>query len=121
MAMSKHDLVGAFEKQTLTLEEKIKLLDYAEANQKLGGRNIAEVFNIGKTAAANILKNKKEICEQYKNAHDKNKKTVALGNTSLSVTFCMIGTKNVAPLVCIQTGPLLRDEVMEIKEQLKDS
>ena len=64
MAMSKHELVGAFEKQTLTIEEKIKFLDYAEANQKLGCRKLAEIFNIGKMAAGNILKNKRKTREQ---------------------------------------------------------
>ena len=69
MAMSKHQLAGALEKKTLTLEGIIKFLDYAEANQKLGCRKLAEVFNIEKTASANILKNKKKIREQYEQIH----------------------------------------------------
>ena len=46
-------------------------------------------------AAANILKIKKKIHKQYEQFHHKNN-AVDLGNTSLSVTFCMTGTKNVA-------------------------
>ena len=36
MAMSKYQLAGSLEKKTLALQEKIKFLDYAEANEKLG-------------------------------------------------------------------------------------
>ena len=58
MAMPKYQLAGSLEKKTLTLQEKIKFLDYAEANEKLGCRKLADVFEIGKTVANNILKNK---------------------------------------------------------------
>ena len=34
----KYQLAGSLEKKTLTLQEKIKFLDYAEANKKLGCR-----------------------------------------------------------------------------------
>ena len=56
--MPKYQLAGSLEKKTLTLQEKIKFLDYAEANEKLGCRKLADVFEIGKTVANNILKNK---------------------------------------------------------------
>ena len=51
-----------FRKKTLTLQEKIKFLDYAEANEKVGCRKLPDVFKIGKTAANNILKNKTNKC-----------------------------------------------------------
>ena len=70
--MSKYQLAGSLEKKTLTLQEKIKFLDYAEANEKLGCRKLA-VFKIGKTAA-NILKKKQMLREQYEHFHDKTKK-----------------------------------------------
>ena len=56
MAMSKYQLAGSF-------QEKIKFLDYAEANERLGCRKLADVFKIGKTAANNILKNKQMLRE----------------------------------------------------------
>ena len=56
MAMSEYQLTGSLEKKTLTLQEEIKFLGYAELNQKLGCRKLANVFKIGKTAANNILK-----------------------------------------------------------------
>ena len=64
MAMSKYQLAGSLEKKTLTLQEKIKFLDYAEANEKLGCRRLADVFKIRKTAASNMLKNKQILREQ---------------------------------------------------------
>ena len=74
MAMSKYQLAGSLEKKTLTLQEKIKFLDYAEANEKLGCRKLADVFKIGNTAANNILKNKQMLRDQYEHFHDKTKK-----------------------------------------------
>ena len=72
--MSKYQLTGFLEKKTSILQEKIKFLDYAEANKKLGCRKLADVFKIRKTAANNILKNKQMLREQYEHFHDKTKK-----------------------------------------------
>ena len=74
----------------------IKFLDYVEANEKLGLCKLAEISDIGKMAAANILKIKKKIHKQHEQFHHKNN-AVNLGNRSLSMTLCMTGTKNVAP------------------------
>ena len=79
MAISKYQLAGSLEKKTLTLQEKIKFLDYAEANEKLGCQKLADVFKIGKTASNNILKNKQMLREQYEHFHDKIKKRSRLG------------------------------------------
>ena len=78
-----HQLAGALEKKTLTLEQKIKFLEYAEGNKNVGCRKLADVFNIGKTAAANILNNKKKIREQYDKFHEKNKKRNRSGKYKL--------------------------------------
>ena len=48
----------------MTLERKIKLLD-ANKKRKQGYRLLAEMFKIGKTAAANIIKNEGSICKEY--------------------------------------------------------
>ena len=55
MAMPKYQLAGSLEKNNLTLQEKIKFLDYAEANENLGCRKLADVFKIGKAAAKQYL------------------------------------------------------------------
>ena len=85
MAISKQQLAGALEKKTLTLYEKIKFLEYAERNKTLGCRKLADVLHIGKTATANILKNKKKIRKQYSNFHEKNKNVIDQENTKLSI------------------------------------
>ena len=46
--------------KTLTLEGKIKRLD-ANKERKQSCRQLAEMFNIGKTTAANIIKNEASI------------------------------------------------------------
>ena len=49
--LSKHQLAGKLAKETLILDEKIKILDFAKKNLKLGCRKIPDIYKIGKTAA----------------------------------------------------------------------
>ena len=121
MAMSKYQLAGSLEKKTLTLQEKIKFLDYAEAIEKLGCRKLADVFKIGKTAANNILKNKQMLREQYEHFHDKTKKRNRPGkykviNDILYEWYQKCCSSNFYP-----NGPLLKEEAMKIKNQLQNS
>ena len=101
MAMSKYQLTGSLEKKTLTLQEKIKFLDYAEPNEKLSCRKLTDVFKIGKTAANNILKNKQMLREQYEHFHDKTKKRSRPGKYKVINVSYMSGTKNAAPQIFI--------------------
>ena len=64
--LSKQQLAGKLPKKTLTLHEKIKLLDFAKKNPKLGCRKLADIYKIGKTAAANIFKNEKKFVNNMK-------------------------------------------------------
>ena len=64
MAMSKHQFAGSLIKETLTQDGKIKRLD-ANKERKQSCRQLAEMFNIGKTAAANIIKNEVSIRKEY--------------------------------------------------------
>ena len=117
--MSKYQLKGSLEKKTLTLQEKIQFLDYAEANEKLGCRKLA-VFKTAKTAANNILKNKQMLREQYEHFHDKTKKPSRPGkykviNDILYEWYQKCCSSNFYP-----NGPLLK-EAMEIKCQLQNS
>ena len=65
-----------------------------------------------KYAAANILKNKKKIREQYEQFHDKTKK----GGRILCYSYQKCCSSGLYP-----NGLILRKEAMEIKEQLQDS
>ena len=118
MALSEYQLAGSLEKRTLTLQEKIKFLDYAEANEKLGCRKLADVFKIGKTATN---KNKQMLREQYEHFHDKTKKRSRPGkykviNDILYEWYQKCCSSNFYP-----NGPLLKEEAMEIKNQLQNS
>ena len=72
--LSKQQLADKLAKKTLTLDEKIKFLDFAKKNPKLGCWKLADIHKIGKTAAANILKNEKKIREQHEMFCKKSKK-----------------------------------------------
>ena len=105
----------------MTLREKIKFLDYAEANEKFGCRKLADVFKIGKTAANNILKNKQMLREQYEHFHDKTKEGSRPGkykviNDILYEWYQKCCSSNFDP-----NGPLLKEEAVEIKNQLQNS
>ena len=69
-----YQLAGKLSKRTLTLDEKIKLLDFKKKNPSLGYRAIGEKFNIGKTAGASILSNEDKIRKQHELFHEKSKK-----------------------------------------------
>ena len=59
MAMSKQKLVAGMKRTRLSLNDKIKILNYASENPKKGCRDIANQFQTGKTAAATILRDGK--------------------------------------------------------------
>ena len=53
---SKKREAGKLNKRCLTLDEKIKIVDEVKT-RKLSCRTIAKEFQIGKTQAANVVKN----------------------------------------------------------------
>lgn len=119
--MSKNKLAGKLQKKTLTLEEKVNFLDFAGRNSKLGCRKLAEIFKIGKTAAAKILKNKDKIRQQHENFHEKTRKRVRYGkyreiNEILFEWYKKCCASNIFP-----NGVMLKEEAICIKEKLKNS
>ena len=54
---SKFQLSARMKRKNLSLDEKMKAIDYANKNPKMGCRVIAEHFSIGKTCVSNILRN----------------------------------------------------------------
>ena len=69
MATNKYQFAGKLSKRTLTLDEKIKLLDFKKKNPSLRCRAIGEKFNIGKTTAASILSKEDKIRKQHELFH----------------------------------------------------
>ena len=111
MVMSKHQLARFLSKKTLTLEGKIKLLD-SNKKRKQSCRQLAEQFNIKKTAAAKIIKNEASIRKEYKlfkgNLQRKRKEQFHDINEILHTWFVNCCTANVYP-----DGPMLREEAKE--------
>ena len=60
MALSKQQFAGKLAKKNISLDKKVKSLDFAQENPTLGCRELAEIFKIWKTAAANIIKEEKK-------------------------------------------------------------
>ena len=63
MSTCKKTLSSRLQRKTLSLSEKIKLFDYKKNNPTIGYRDIAEVFNIGKTSATTIIKMKRSFAK----------------------------------------------------------
>ena len=119
MAMSKHRLAGFLCKKTLTFERKIKLLDSNnnKKKRKRSCRQLAEQFNIGKTAAAQIIKNEASIRKEYElfkgKLKRKRKGQFHDNNEILYVWSQKCCTANIYP-----DGPMLKEEAIEIKKCL---
>ena len=47
MSLSKHQLAGKLSKKTLSFDEMVKFLDFAEVNPNFRCRKLAEIFKIG--------------------------------------------------------------------------
>ena len=62
--MSKQ-LCSRLQKKTLTLDEKVRVLDHAEKNPKVGCRELAELFGVGKMQIAALIMDKQNITAQY--------------------------------------------------------
>ena len=67
MALSKQQLCARMKRIRLSLEEKIKILNYLnENNKKKSCREIAAQFQIGKTAASSTLKDGKKLLKKLR-------------------------------------------------------
>ena len=96
---SKKREAGKLNKRCLTLDEKIKILDEVK-KRKLSWRAIAEEFKIGKTQAANVVKNEAKLREEFENFQSKSiPKERITKNSNLLMTFFILGLKNVRLLV----------------------
>ena len=111
--MSKHQLAGSLNKKTLALEGKIKLLD-ANKERKQSCWQLAEMFNISKTAVANIMKNEASIRKEYEEFKcDLERKRKGQFNDIKEILyewFKKCCAANIDP-----DGPMLKEESMEIK------
>ena len=119
--LSKQQLAGKLPKKTLTLHEKIKFLDFAKKNPKLGCRKLADIYKIGKTAAANIFKNEKKIREQHEMFWEKSKKRNHYAKYHKIKEILFEWYKRCSASNIYPNGVMFKEEGMAIKEQPQNS
>ena len=96
------------------LEGKIKLLD-ANKERKQSRRQLAEMVNIGKTAAANIIKNEVSIHKEYEEFKgDLNRKSKGQFNDINEIFYKWF--KKCCAANIYRDGPMLKEEAMEIEK-----
>ena len=65
MLLSKKHFSARMKRKTLSLSEKIKLIDFAKKNPTFGCGKIGEIHGIGKTPVACILKDEDNIRKEF--------------------------------------------------------
>lgn len=106
-------------RRLLTLKEKMEVVDTLGRHKKLSVRDLAEKFNIGKTQAAAIVKNKDKIRSKWVAGENKHQKKSFLKGDGLSVDkmcfewFARGRSKNTN-----LTGPMVKARAKEIAKQL---
>ena len=73
MTLSKQQLAGKLAQKIISLNEKVKFLDFAKKNPTIGCRKLAGIFLLEKTIIANIVKEEKNIHSQDEIFHEKSK------------------------------------------------
>ena len=94
-------------------------MDFAKKNSKLGCRKLADIYKIGKTAAANILRNKKKNREQNEMFYEKSKKRNRHGKYHKINEILFEWYKRCCVCNIYSNNVMLKVEAMTIKENFK--
>ena len=119
---SKKREAGKLNKRCLTLDEKIKILDVAK-KRKMSSREIAEQFKIGKTQAANVVKNEASLRAEYENFQVKGFKHLKRENHQKYEAINTILYKQFKKCEAsgsYVSGSFLKEVAMNIKDLLND-
>ena len=108
-------------KTTLSIEQKLKVLDYAKGNPKERCRTLSTKFSVGKTQIAAILKNETELraaYATYRGNNSGNNKRARQGryqeiNEALYKWYSL-ARESLVPI----NEPVLQEEAAEIAKQL---
>ena len=121
--MSKQQRSGSAKhtKTTLSIEQKLKVLDCAKENPKESCRTLSTKFSVGKTQIAAILKNETELraaYATYRGNNPGNNKRARQGryqeiNEALYKWYSL-ARESLVPI----NGPMLQEEGTEIAKQL---
>ena len=119
---SKKREAGKLHKRCLTLDEKFKILDVVK-KMKMSCREIAEQVQIGKTKAANVVKNLASLKAEYENFQGKGFKHLERENhqkyKAISTILYKWFKKCEASGIYV-SGSLLKEEAMDIKDLLNN-
>ena len=114
---SKRTLSIRLQRKTLSLSEKVTLFDYKKTNPKIGFRDIAEIFNIGKTFAVTIIRNEEKLRKGYA-SFEGNRKQIRQGKFhKLNEAMYLWCTKSCAANL-YPTGALIQEEALLMKEKM---
>ena len=121
--MSKQQRSGSpkHTKTTLSIEQKLKVLDYAKKNSKESCRTLSTKFSVGKTQIAAILENETDLRAAYATYRENNpgnNKRARQGryqeiNEALYKWYSW-ARESLVPI----NGPMLQEEAAEIAKQL---
>ena len=117
MSSSKKTFSARLQRKTLSLSKKIKLLHYKKSNPMIGCRDIAEIFNIGKTSSPTIIKNEEKFRKDYA-SFEGNRKRIRQGKLNkLNEAMYLWNTKCCAANLYV-TGALIQEEALLKKEKV---
>lgn len=105
-------------RKVLSRSEKIKIIEYA-TRENCGVRKVAEHFKIGKTCAAEIIKNKDEILNNFQNGNYNVRRNFVgpgLGTTIDKVVFEWF--QRVRAQKIPVSGPMLQEKALEVSKEL---
>ena len=117
MSCSKFQLSTRMKRKNLSLDEKMKVIDYANKNPKIGCRVIAEYFSVGNTCFSNILRNTKAVQREYE-FFKVNCKKLRHGQYHLIDEIPIAWCKKYASANVFSDGPMLKEEATLIKDRL---
>ena len=117
MSCSKFQLSARMKRKNLSLDEKMKVIEYANKNPTKGCRFIGEHFSIGKTCVANILKNAKTLEKEYE-FFKGNCKKLKHGQYHVINEIPITWYGRCANANIFPDGPMLEEEAMLIKARL---
>ena len=93
------------------------MFDYKKSNPTIACRNIAQIFNIGKTYGATIIKNEEKLGKDYA-SFEGNRERIHHGKFhKLNEAMYLWYTKCCAANLC-PTGTLIQEETLLMKEKI---
>ena len=107
-------------KKTLTLKEKVDVITFHEKHPKIGSREIAVNFGVGRTQIQNILKRKNELKSEFEaNQPSTRKRRIRTTENDDVNKLTWEWFKDVVSRQLPVTGPMLQERAKLFAEQLK--